>query len=84
MYLETNLCYVEEEKNSLCNYPYYSYDCQKCVENASLVDGICQCNEGYYGLGYTYCGKEDGNIFFFIFLFKFYLFIFIFIFLILI
>jgi len=54
---ETNLCYIEEEKISQCSYPIYN--CSKCAENASLVDGVCQCNSGYYGLGYIYCSKEN-------------------------
>jgi len=78
VYLETNLCYIEEEINILCDYPFKSKNCQKCVENASLVDGICQCNEGYSGLGYTYCSKDDGNIFYFLFFFIIIIFFFFF------
>ena len=51
----TKLCYVEEEKNTNCYYPESNTDCQNCVENASVIDGICQCNDGYFGIGYIEC-----------------------------
>jgi len=60
--------------NSICEYPSNANNCQKCVENATLVGEICQCNEGYYGIGYTYCSKENGNIFN-IFHFRFFFFL---------
>jgi len=52
----TSLCYGEEF-NLDC---YIDYECTICVENASLVDGICQCNNGYSGIGYINC-FENGK-----------------------
>jgi len=51
----TGLCY--KTINSKC---YINYECTQCVENASLVDGICQCNNGYSGIGYINC-FENGK-----------------------
>jgi len=65
-FTNTNVCYIPEEKNSRCKYSSSYSDCSSCVDNASLVDGVCQCNEGYSGFGYIYCSKlnEIGNILF--------------------
>jgi len=57
---QTNLCYVKEEKNPECyGYSETVVDCSECADNASLIDNVCQCNSGYYGLGYIYCNKKN-------------------------
>ncbi|OUM59749.1 hypothetical protein PIROE2DRAFT_14652 [Piromyces sp. E2] len=53
----TNLCFDESEKNRRCSYP--ENNCSKCVENASFVGDVCQCDSGYSGLGYIYCNKDN-------------------------
>ncbi|OUM58366.1 hypothetical protein PIROE2DRAFT_16373 [Piromyces sp. E2] len=55
----TNVCYIGEEKNFRCKFSSLYSDCSKCVDNASLIDGVCQCNNGYSGFGYMYCHKEN-------------------------
>jgi len=70
-FIGTNLCYEEEEKNSICNYP--NNICSECAKNASIVNGICECNSGYSGIGYIDC--VNGSFFFFFFFFFFFNFI---------
>jgi len=41
------------------SYSYPKNNCKECAENASLEDGICQCDSGYVGLGYIYCVEEN-------------------------
>jgi len=45
--------------NSSCNYPKYYNICSNCATNASLVNGICKCNNGYSGLGYIHCNDNN-------------------------
>jgi len=51
---------VKEEKNSKCTYS--NYECSTCVENATLVKGVCECSSGYSGVGYIECTKEEKSI----------------------
>ncbi len=61
---DTNLCYLKEEVNSLCTFPKTNYDCTDCKPHASLIDGICQCNNDYIGIGYIKCTNgKDGLLF---------------------
>jgi len=63
----TKICYLEDEKNPSCIYPEENYVCTKCDANANINDesGICECNEGYTGIGYIECTLiDDGKIFF--------------------
>jgi len=55
----SNLCKVDS--NIYYNYfdYYIKHDCSKCVENASLIDDVCQCDSGYSGIGYIYCSNEN-------------------------
>ncbi|KAL6628820.1 L domain-like protein [Neocallimastix californiae] len=57
-YYNTSLCYSKSEKLSDCSYPETYYDCTKCEPNASLINGVCKCNNGYSGIGYIKCFNE--------------------------
>ncbi|ORX60105.1 L domain-like protein [Piromyces finnis] len=53
---DTNLCYLESEKRTKCKYT--NYECSKCVENATLKDNMCTCNDGFIGVGYVLCTDD--------------------------
>ncbi len=56
----TSLCYSKEDENPLCSYPTTYYNCTECIDdNSSLVEDLCQCNEGYSGVGYIKCYSDD-------------------------
>jgi len=38
--------------NSICSY---DFTCNKCKNNASVINGVCQCKNNYYGYGYYEC-----------------------------
>jgi len=56
-YRGTKLCYSKENKNSNCFYS--NFECSDCQNNASLINGICRCNNNYYGLGYFECIETE-------------------------
>jgi len=60
MFFNTLLCYNKRARNNKCDYPEIYMNCETCKENSSLVKNICQCNEGYSGIGYIEC--KIGNI----------------------
>jgi len=61
-YSGTKLCYSKEKtKNELCHYPDTEYDCMNCMENSSIDQNVCKCNDGYNGIGYIECEKEVQN-----------------------
>ncbi|OUM61310.1 hypothetical protein PIROE2DRAFT_12731 [Piromyces sp. E2] len=51
----THLCY--SNKYSYCKYP--NYECSACKDNAKVVNNVCQCNNGYNGIGYIKCFTGD-------------------------
>ncbi|OUM66053.1 hypothetical protein PIROE2DRAFT_6851, partial [Piromyces sp. E2] len=59
----THLCYSLENVNEICDYPVTYYDCAVCKDsNASVIDGICQCNSGYSGAGYIKCYESECSL----------------------
>ncbi|OUM61311.1 hypothetical protein PIROE2DRAFT_12732, partial [Piromyces sp. E2] len=58
----TKLCVPnDKESNSLCYYPETFYDCMGCIDYSYVEKGICQCIQGYVGIGYINCKKDTGN-----------------------
>jgi len=48
------VCFTDKIKDNRCNYP--NYNCTTCNDiNATLIDDICQCNDGFIGQGYIQC-----------------------------
>jgi len=58
-YTNTKLCYSKENMNSKCKYPTTYYDCLSCTSNANVINDVCKCNDGYLGVGYMECSKND-------------------------
>ncbi|OUM61116.1 hypothetical protein PIROE2DRAFT_12952 [Piromyces sp. E2] len=60
----TSLCFEEKDKDERCFYSSDYHYCTTCVDNtiSSVVDDICQCKEGYHGVGYIKCYKNDDKI----------------------
>ncbi|OUM61788.1 hypothetical protein PIROE2DRAFT_12091 [Piromyces sp. E2] len=56
----TNLCYSTENINPSCIYPQIHYNCSDCKDsNSVIVDGVCQCQSGYSGIGYMECFENE-------------------------
>jgi len=58
-YNETSLCYSENDVTPISSYPGISYKCTACTDNASIINGICECNENYKGIGYIKCDNVN-------------------------
>jgi len=54
----TSLCYSSKNAKSNCKYPE-QHECTACVENATEVDGICQCQGDFVGAGYINCYEKS-------------------------
>jgi len=56
----TKLCISKNKsKNSLCQYPNVDYDCLGCIDYSYVDKGICKCMNGFSGIGYVKCKKEN-------------------------
>jgi len=55
----TKICHLNNDNNYNYHYPSINYECNSCKENSSIVNNVCKCNEGYKGIGYIECSRND-------------------------